>query len=158
VRAIIGGCVRWFIAAACLLRVMSCRVTGMEHYNPDGCQLMLANHPSLIDGVILVSLFPRLRCVIKGDVTQNPLHRIPARSANYISNSDPATLLSECVTTAVRGQFGLAFYACTFYNSAMVDDELYERIKRALIDQFEVNESLRKYSKTFARSGTSWTR
>lgn len=108
-RAVIGGCFRWFLAGACTLGVISCRVTGTEHYKPEARQLILANHPSLIDVVILVSLFPQVECVIKGSVTRNPVLRLPAQSANYISNSDPAALLEACVERLASGGSLLLF-------------------------------------------------
>ena len=92
-----------------MLRIITCRVTGTEHYDPDGCQLILANHPTLIDVVILVSLFPQVECVIKGAVMQNPVLRLPARTANYISNFDPAELLAACVQRLESGSGLLLF-------------------------------------------------
>ncbi len=108
-RAVIGGCFRWFIAVACQLRLISCRVTGTEHFDSGGGQLILANHPSLIDVVILISLFPHADCVVKEAVTRNPVLRLSVRSANYISNFDPATLLVACVDRLASGSSLLLF-------------------------------------------------
>lgn len=108
-RAVIAGCFGWFISVACLLRVISCHVTGTEHYEPDSSQLILANHPSLIDVVILISLFPQVDCVIKEAVTRNPVMGPSVRGANYISNFDPAALLVSCVERLRAGNSLLLF-------------------------------------------------
>jgi 1-acyl-sn-glycerol-3-phosphate acyltransferase len=96
-RSTIAVCFRWFVAVACQLRIVSCRVTGIGHYDPGASQLILANHPSLIDVVILISLFPQADCVIKEAVTRNLLMRPSVRIANYIPNLDPALVLASCV-------------------------------------------------------------
>jgi 1-acyl-sn-glycerol-3-phosphate acyltransferase len=108
-RAVIGACFSWFVSTACLLRLISCRVTGSEHYDPDSSQLILANHPTLIDVVLLISLFPQVDCVIKEAVTRNPVLRASVRNADYISNYDPADLLASCVERLRSGASLLLF-------------------------------------------------
>ena len=97
-RNIIGACFRLFVWTACRMRLISCRVTGMEHYDPDGNQLILANHPTLIDVVILISLFPQVDCVVKEAVTRNPAMKTLVGTANYISNREPSELLKSCTS------------------------------------------------------------
>jgi len=108
-RSVIAACFRWFIAVACQLRIVSCRISGIGHYDPGARQLILANHPSLIDVVILISLFPQADCVIKEAVTRNVLMRRSARIANYISNFDPALVLASCVDRLRSGNSLLLF-------------------------------------------------
>ncbi len=40
-----------------------------------GAQLVLANHPSLIDVIFLIALIPNANCVVKGRLVQNPFTR-----------------------------------------------------------------------------------
>ena len=81
----------------------------MEHYEPLGNQLILANHPTLIDVVILISLFPQVDCVIKEAVTRNPAMRMLVGTANYISNREPADLLESCTSRLRSGAILLLF-------------------------------------------------
>ena len=108
-RNIISACFSLFVWTACRMRLITCRVTGMEHCDPDRGQLILANHPTLIDVVILISLFPQVDCVIKEAVTKNPVMRTAAGTANYISNSEPADLLDSC-TDALRSGASLLLF------------------------------------------------
>lgn len=108
-RQVISACFGLFVWVACGMRLISCSVSGMEHFKPDGGQLILANHPTLIDVVILLSLFPQVECVIKEAVTKNPFMRTTVGSANYISNEEPAELLQNCVLRLRAGSSLLLF-------------------------------------------------
>lgn len=70
-------------------------------------QLIIANHPSLLDVVFLLGL-TNASCVVKGSLWRNPFTAMPVRTANYISNSDPA-LFQRCLETLQRGQSLIIF-------------------------------------------------
>jgi 1-acyl-sn-glycerol-3-phosphate acyltransferase len=95
-RRAISACFRLFVLFATATRLFKLRVSGMHHYEEGSGQLILANHPTLIDVVILISLFPDVDCVIKDAITRNPVLRMSVGAANYISNADPADLLDDC--------------------------------------------------------------
>jgi 1-acyl-sn-glycerol-3-phosphate acyltransferase len=86
-----------FMWAGCRMRVFSVQVTGMEHKDPARGQLILANHPTLIDVVLLLSVLPQVDCVIKEAVTRSVFMRTSVTTANYISNREPDDLLTSCV-------------------------------------------------------------
>lgn len=108
-RKLISGAFSVFVWTACTSRLISLRITGTEHVNPDGGQLILASHPTLIDVVILISMFPQVDCVVKEAVTRNPVLGMSVRSANYISNREPADLLESCVERLRSGASLLLF-------------------------------------------------
>lgn len=91
------------------MRVFSFHVTGMENRKPDQSQLILANHPTLIDVVLLLSVLPQVDCVIKEAVKRNPFMRASVTSANYISNREPSDLLTSCVERLCSGASLLLF-------------------------------------------------
>lgn len=108
-RKLLGTAFSVFVWSACASRLISCKVSGMEHWDPGRSQLLLANHPTLIDVAILLSLFPQIDCVIKEAVTRNLVLRVPALSANYISNRAPDDLLASCVSLLTSGASLLLF-------------------------------------------------
>ena len=108
-RKLIGAAFSLFVWTACRSRLISIDVSGMEHVDPDGGQLILATHPTLIDVVILISMFPQVDCVIKEAVTKNPVLGLSVRCANYISNREPADLLDSCVARLRSGASLLLF-------------------------------------------------
>ena len=102
-RAIIGKAFTGFIWMMKSLGVLSYRIAGSEHIRPASNQLIIANHPTLIDVVFLVSLFPQADCVVKAAVIRNPFMRNTARAANYISNDAPDEWLQECISRLESG-------------------------------------------------------
>jgi 1-acyl-sn-glycerol-3-phosphate acyltransferase len=72
---------------------------GFERVLAPGRKLLVANHPSLIDTVLIVSRLPQADCIVGRDYSENPLLRRAVRAAEYISNDMPAT---EIVRAAAR--------------------------------------------------------
>lgn len=55
----------------------------------DAPLILVANHPSLLDAVIILSRFPDMVCVMKAALMHNPLFGAGARLAGYICNDVP---------------------------------------------------------------------
>lgn len=103
---------RWVIHKACqtfiwemeLLGIMRLHVTGLEHLRSlRGGALVLANHPTLVDVVALVSLIPNASCVTKADLFSNPFLGGVVRSADYVRNAGPEDLLANCARDLAHG-------------------------------------------------------
>lgn len=71
--------------------------------------LVLANHPTLIDVVALISLMPNASCVVKQALWKNPFMWGVVRAANYISNNEPDVLVQDCASDLKTGQPLLIF-------------------------------------------------
>ena len=85
-----------------VLGVLSYEVRGRERLQRDGL-LILANHPTLIDVVFLISLLPNADCVVKSSLARNPFTRGPVRAAGYVCNDDGAGLVEDCIAAVRRG-------------------------------------------------------
>ncbi|MEZ5663455.1 MAG: lysophospholipid acyltransferase family protein [Burkholderiaceae bacterium] len=55
--------------------------------------IVAANHPSLLDAVLIVSRLPNAVCVMKASLMDNPLFGAAARLARYIRNRVPADVV-----------------------------------------------------------------
>ena len=108
-RKLIAGTFGAFMWGGCRMGVFSFHVTGMENRAAEGGQLILANHPTLIDVVLLLSVLPQVDCVVKDAVIRNPFMRASVTTANYISNDEPADLLASCVERLKAGASLLLF-------------------------------------------------
>lgn len=69
--------------------VLTFSVEGAEKLGRPG-QMIIANHPSLIDVVFLIGLMRQTNCVVKQSLFQNPFMRGPVSDAGYISNDGSA--------------------------------------------------------------------
>lgn len=71
--------------------------------------LVLANHPTFIDIVVLLSLLPRATCVVKRALWTNPFYGGIVRATGYVSNADPEALVSDCARAVSAGQVLVIF-------------------------------------------------
>ncbi|MCP8900137.1 lysophospholipid acyltransferase family protein [Gilvimarinus xylanilyticus] len=74
-----------------------------------GGHLVIANHPTLIDVVILFSLLPRANCVVKGALWRNLYIRGVMLAGGFISNASGDELLTGCRQALDDGQAVLIF-------------------------------------------------
>jgi len=72
-------------------------------------QLIIANHPTLIDVVFLVSLMPRVDCIVKQGLFRHPFLRWPVVWASYIPNRVAEELIQDCAATLRAGNSLLVF-------------------------------------------------
>jgi len=67
-------------------------------------KMIVANHPTLLDVVLLMALVPRAQCVVKHQLWRNPFLRPVVHGAGYISNDLPAdALLAACSSALANG-------------------------------------------------------
>jgi len=74
-----------------------------------GSYLVVANHPSLMDVVFLISGMPQADCVVKREAWDNPALRLIVRAANYIPNDDGEALVDECIRRLRAGRSVILF-------------------------------------------------
>ena len=71
--------------------------------------LVIANHPSLIDVLLITATLPNLCCVLKGALHYNPLFTTLIRYLDYLPNSDPERMLAEGNERLLAGEKLLIF-------------------------------------------------
>ncbi len=98
---------RFYIGMMRCLGVLSYQVEGIRKF--EGAQLVLANHPSLIDVIFLIALLPNANCVVKGRLVQNPFTRGPIRTAGYIINDGSEDVLDLARAAFRRGEALIVF-------------------------------------------------
>jgi 1-acyl-sn-glycerol-3-phosphate acyltransferase len=92
---------RVFVWQMTTLGVISYEVSGRERLAGRG-QLIVANHPSLIDVVLLIALLPEVDCIVKQALWRNPFLRGPVAWADYIPNSGSAEELVASAAARLR--------------------------------------------------------
>lgn len=73
----------------------ACRfdLSELDALRRDSPLILVANHPSLLDAVMIVSRFPDMVCVMKASLMNNILLGSAARLARYIPNDAPLDLI-----------------------------------------------------------------
>jgi 1-acyl-sn-glycerol-3-phosphate acyltransferase len=91
-----------FIRLMRSLRLISYEIHGQEALERQGL-LILANHPTLIDVVFLISLVRNADCVVRAGLADNPFTAGPVRATRYIRNEGGAELLQLCIASLRSG-------------------------------------------------------
>jgi len=79
-----------------MTRAIDYQIIGAEKLKKDRNCLIVANHPSLIDYVLITSQLKQCDCLVKEAIWHNPFMRGVVTSAGYIPNKDPEQLLTKC--------------------------------------------------------------
>lgn len=74
--------------------VLSVQYHGLEKLGRKG-QVILANHPSLLDVVLLFSQKPELNCIVKADLLKNPTMRSSILACGFLPNTEDEHLLDK---------------------------------------------------------------
>jgi 1-acyl-sn-glycerol-3-phosphate acyltransferase len=102
-RAIIHRSFAGHIGLMRVLGVLSYEIRGLERLRRNGL-LVLANHPTLIDVVFLISLIENADCVVKSKLARNPFTRGPVRATGYVCNDSGAGLVEDCIASVRSGK------------------------------------------------------
>jgi 1-acyl-sn-glycerol-3-phosphate acyltransferase len=101
-------CFRIYLVILEALGVVRIQVVGAEALRQPG-QLVVANHPTLLDAVFLISLMPQADCVAKQATWSNPFMRGVVTSTGYLSNDLGGELVDACAERLASGRSLLLF-------------------------------------------------
>jgi 1-acyl-sn-glycerol-3-phosphate acyltransferase len=82
----------WVLDHACAIHVDASALRVLRH---EPRLILIANHPSLLDAVILLGSFPNAACVLKDALRENPLYGVGARMAGYVSNRNAKAMIED---------------------------------------------------------------
>jgi 1-acyl-sn-glycerol-3-phosphate acyltransferase len=94
---------RWIVQKGFHLFVLMMRGTGVLRVRFEGLELLrrpghlvLANHPTLIDFVLLASVVPKADCFVKSALMDDWFKRWPVMLAGYIRNDEGESTMARC--------------------------------------------------------------
>jgi len=100
----IHRCFRIYMWLIEFLGVLTVNVENKENLKGIEGAVVIANHPSLLDTVILMSQMDRAQCVVKHQLWNNFFLGGVMRAAGYIPNDeDPTKLIENCAAALARG-------------------------------------------------------
>lgn len=101
-------CSRFYLGLVEVLGVLRIQVQGRERLPPGPC-VVVANHPTLFDVILLCALMPQLDCVVKASWARNVFLRGLTRSAGYVRGDSTRQLLRQCLERLAAGRSLLIF-------------------------------------------------
>jgi 1-acyl-sn-glycerol-3-phosphate acyltransferase len=101
-RNLIHQSFRWFVWLMVVCGTISYEVRNREKLDRRGL-LIVANHPSLIDVVLLISLVRQPNCVVKASLRDNIFMRGPIESAGFVINTNGPQLVEDCIASVRSG-------------------------------------------------------
>jgi len=101
---------RFYVGMLRFLRLIDLQVSGAEKFKDGAGRLIVANHPSLLDVVLLMSLVRRAQCVVKKELWESPYLGRLVRGAGYIRNDLALDdMLTACRTALADGNSLIIF-------------------------------------------------
>jgi 1-acyl-sn-glycerol-3-phosphate acyltransferase len=91
----------WAVARASGMLMLDSRALDALRDEPG--LIIVANHPSLLDALMLVARLPRSACIMKAELMRNIFLGAGARLARYIRNDSPKGLVRLAVDDLKRG-------------------------------------------------------
>jgi 1-acyl-sn-glycerol-3-phosphate acyltransferase len=107
-RAVIRGGMRLFWRTMLILRLFDCDVRGAEHLAGERL-LIISNHPTLIDAVLLLGLIRNAVVVAKPALAESLVTGPAVAAAGYIVNTEGPALVAAAAQTFARGGRVLVF-------------------------------------------------
>lgn len=102
------GTFRLFIRFMVRMGILTVEFKGAERLGKPG-QMILANHPSLLDVVFLVGHVKNANCIVKHGLATNPFTRGPVANAGYITNDESFDMFDRAADVLRAGETLIVF-------------------------------------------------
>ncbi len=96
-RATIALAYRWFWGVSSVLGMMRVDADCLDALRDERGVIFVANHPTMLDALLLVARLPRSACIMKADLMRNIFLGAGARLAHYIRNDSARTMVRLAV-------------------------------------------------------------
>ncbi len=108
IRATFRMAMRAFVEFMRGVGVLTYEFHGAERLGRPG-QMVLANHPSLIDVCFLFAFTPQATCIVKSALWRNPFTRWPVVAAGFVSNASTFEMVEATAAALREGQSVIIF-------------------------------------------------
>jgi len=110
VRLIIRRTFKTYLITLEFLGVINLKVINLEDVQKLKGTLIICNHPTLLDVVIIMAHLKNIQCVVKKELWSNPFLGGVVRAAGYLRNDlDPEEFYKDCKDQLDRGENILIF-------------------------------------------------
>ena len=110
IQAVIHHTFRFYLKMLETLGILKLTVTGEDALRDGRGRLIIANHPTLLDVVILMALLPRVQCIVKSELWHHRYLGGVVRWAGYIRNDlEAQALIDACKDAIAQGRSLIIF-------------------------------------------------
>jgi 1-acyl-sn-glycerol-3-phosphate acyltransferase len=102
-RAVIAHAYAGFWRLASALGLLRIDTAVLDALAGEAGLLVVANHPSMLDALLLVARLPRSACIMKASLMRNPLLGPGARLARYLPNDHGVAMVRQAVADLRAG-------------------------------------------------------
>ena len=102
-RAAISSVYRGFWTSAQWFGLMRIDCEALDVLDRDAGLIIAANHPSMLDALLIVARVPRGICIMRSSLMRNPFLGAGSRLARYIRNDPPRGMIRSCVANLKAG-------------------------------------------------------
>lgn len=107
---LIRSCFKFFMHYMKVLKpIAAFNIEGLEHTRSLGGWICIANHPTLIDVVAVISCLPPCHCIVKKSLLEHFALGRMMRAAGYIANDHATQLIQDCQKSLQSGRPLLIF-------------------------------------------------
>ena len=93
---------RWFIGVMRATRVLRVDFAALDRLREERSIVIAGNHPTMLDAVLISSRLPRVVCITKSSIWDNPFYGGSVRLAAYIRNDSPLPMIRRAAHS-IRG-------------------------------------------------------
>jgi len=98
-----------YFALLHLLHIFRFDLTALDQLRGEKGLILTANHPALLDALLIISRLPNVVCIMKAQVLRNVMFGAGARMAGYISNESIRQIIKDATRELQEGNLLLLF-------------------------------------------------
>ena len=107
-RRLVSSFFRFFISFMHFIGIVDFKPDNRENYSRLSSKIVVANHPSLLDVVMIISLIPNADCIVNNYLKRNILTSV-VRQLFIINSDDLNNTLSACTESLKKGNCLIIF-------------------------------------------------
>jgi len=107
-RRFVSAALRFFVSIMHIVGVVDFEPGSRDYYRRLSSKIIVANHPSILDVVMLISLIPNADCIVNAYLGRNILGGL-ARQLYILNSRDLDDIFDACATTLKQGNCLIVF-------------------------------------------------
>jgi 1-acyl-sn-glycerol-3-phosphate acyltransferase len=102
-RRLVSSSMRFFVSLMHFIRIVNLEVDNREKYRHLSSKIIVANHPSLLDIVMLFSLIPNVDCIVNAYLDSNVIVKGVIRQLYILNSLDIEVIFQACTESLNQG-------------------------------------------------------